>query len=327
MKAAVYREFGPPEDVLDIEEMPDPVPGAGEVLVRIRASGVNPSDVKSRQGLFRRSRTFDIVVPHSDGAGVVEALGPGATRWKPGDRVFVFNAQWQRAYGTAAELCALPEDLLAPLPDDLSFEAGATLGIPLMTACHALFADGSLRGKTVLISGGAGAVGCYCVQMANWDLARVFTTVSSGEKAAIAREAGAHEVINYRREDAAARALELTGDQGVDRVIEVNLSQNMTLCSKVVKPHGVILAYGSDGGEAPLPIHHLLMKAITLKFILVYILTSEERSSVLNKISRFLSDGAFRPHIAQVFPLDQIVQAHQLQQSHQATGNIVLTVG
>ncbi|MCC6485265.1 MAG: NADPH:quinone reductase [Armatimonadetes bacterium] len=334
MKAAVYRQFGAAEDVLTLESLPDPTPGEGEVLVRVRTSGVNPSDVKSRQGLFKRSKVFDLIVPQSDGSGVVEAIGSGVGRWQPGDRVFIFNAQWQRALGTAAELCVIPEDLLAPLPEDVSFEAGATLGIPLMTACEAVFAGNpdskivsdSLRGKTVLVSGGAGAVGCYAIQMAKWGGAQVLSTVSTDEKAAIARNAGADVTINYKQEDVAARVLELTSGEGVDRAIEVNLGQNLTICSRVVKPHGVILVYGSDDAQTLLPVHHLLMKAVLMQFILVYILTPDERMRVLNAIAAFLSDGAFRPHIARTFTLEEIVEAHKLQESGKAIGNIVLKV-
>ena len=232
MKAVWYEQTGPAVDVLTYGEIETPVASPGEVRIRLEASGVNPADVGRRGGSYR-TMEYPRVIPNSDGAGFVDQIGDGVTRFEIGDRVWLFNGQRNgRAFGTAAEYIALAEQLVTPLPDNLSFAEGATLGIPAMTAWCALFADGPIVGKTVLVTGGAGAVGHYAVQLAKWGGAQVIATVSSAMKGEQARRAGADLVVNYRDEDVVAKAMAFTGGRGVDRVVDVDFGGNIATTLK-----------------------------------------------------------------------------------------------
>ena len=204
MRAAFYHENGAARDVLQVGEVETPTPGAGEVLVRIKASGVNPSDVKSRQGGPGRALAFPQIVPHSDGAGIIEQVGKGVDKARAGERVWIWNGQWKRPFGTAAEYIAVPAAQAVPLPDGVDFEAGACFGIPALTAQHAVTIGGSVAGQRVLITGGAGAVGHYAIQFAKMKGAEVITTISTPQKAEHARAAGADHVINYKTQDVGA---------------------------------------------------------------------------------------------------------------------------
>jgi NADPH2:quinone reductase len=234
MKAVWYERSGAAPDVLSFGDMETPVAGPGEVRVRLQASGVNPADAGRRAGSYR-ALEFPRVVPNSDGAGFVDQLGDGVTRLSIGQRVWLYNGQRNgRAFGTAAEYIALAEHLVTPLRDEVSFAAGATLGIPGMTAWCGLFGDGPIAGQTVLVTGGAGAVGHYAVQLAKWGGARVIATVSSSLKAMEARIAGADLVIDYKTEDVIAKALAFTGGRGVDRVIDVDFGGNIATTLKLM---------------------------------------------------------------------------------------------
>src|SRR6266481_1145544 len=216
MKAVWYERTGAAPDVLTYADMPTPVAGPGEVRVRLEASGVNPADVGRRGGSYR-AMEYPRVIPNSDGAGIVDQAGHGVTRLRAGQRVWLFNGQRNgRAFGTAAEYISLAEHLVTPLPDGLTFAEGATLGIPGMTAWCCLYGDGPITGQTVLVTGGAGAVGHYAVQLAKWGGARVIATVSSALKAEQARLAGADFTINYKTEDVVAKAMAFTDQRGVD---------------------------------------------------------------------------------------------------------------
>src|SRR6478752_30346 len=229
MKAVWYERTGAAPDVLTFGDSPTPVAGPGEVRIKLEASGVNPADVGRRAGNYR-GLEFPLVIPNSDGAGVIDQVGSGVTRLKVGQRVWLFNGQRNgRALGTAAEYIALAEQLVTPLPDQLSFAEGATLGIPAMTAWCSIFADGPVTGKTVLVTGGAGAVGHYAVQFAKWGGAKVIATVSTEAKAEQARLAGADLVINYRNDDVIAKVLAFTGQRGVDRVVDVDFGGNIAV--------------------------------------------------------------------------------------------------
>src|SRR6201986_3759668 len=215
MQAVLYERCGAAPTVLSVGEQPTPSAGPGEVRVRLEASGVNPADVGRRAGNYR-GLEFPLVIPNSDGAGIIDQVGDGVTRLKAGQRVWLFNGQRNgRALGTAAEYIALAEQLVTPLPDQVSFAEGATLGIPAMTAWCSLFADGPIEDKTVLVTGGAGAVGHYAVQFAKWGGAKVIATVSSAAKAEQARLAGADHMINYKTEDVVAKVMDITGKRGV----------------------------------------------------------------------------------------------------------------
>lgn len=267
MRAAWYEKNGSAAEVLMVGDLSDPVPGPGEVRVRVHASAVNPSDVKARAG--SRKIVWDRIVPNSDGAGIIDCVGPGIEASRIGQRVWVYNGQWERPYGTSAQYIALPAVLAVPLADGLSFEQGACLGIPVMTAHRCLLADGPVAGRTVLVTGGAGVVGHYAIQLAKWKGAKVVTTVSSTAKAAHARAAGADIVINYRNENVVERIRAEVG--GVDRIVDVDFGKNLPVSAAVLKPHGAITCYASAGvREAVFPYNDLLRLNISIRPVFVY---------------------------------------------------------
>ena len=278
MLAAYYTRQGAAADVLQVGEIETPEPGAGEVRVRVAWSGVNPSDVKSRRGSTGAPLPFPRIVPHSDGAGVIDAVGAGVAAARVGERVWTWNAAWRRADGTAAEYVVLPAEQAVALPGGVPLEAGACLGIPALTAYHAVHADGGVAGKRVLVAGGAGAVGHYAVQLARLAGARqVIATASGPEKAALARAAGADAVVNYREPDA-ARQLRDASQGGVERIIEVDVAANLALDLDVVVPDGEVMVYGSGQREIAVPFGPLIMKNVALRFFIVYNLAPDVRA-------------------------------------------------
>lgn len=328
MKAAFYEAVGPAHEVLQLADIPEPQPAPGEVRVRVAWSGVNPSDVKSRAGLRSKALPFPRIVPHSDGSGVIDAVGEGVGRARIGERVWLWNAAWGRAHGTACEALCLPQRQAVRLPDAASGEAGACLGIPALTALHAVLMDGGVAGKTVLVAGGAGAVGHYAVQMASQlGAARVIATVSSDDKARIAREAGADDTVNYKTEPLAQRVAELTQGQGVDRIIETDMAANAAANLDMLKPHGECVAYGSGASPLAIPFYPLIVKNLQLKFFMVYHLSEADRARATGTLTRLLERGALQHRIAERLPLDRIADAHQLVESGRAVGNVVLRVG
>jgi NADPH2:quinone reductase len=297
------------------------------VRVRLAASGINPSDVKTRGGTRTKVLPFPRVVPHSDGAGTIDAVGEGVDRARIGERVWTWNAAWGRPFGTAAEYVVLPSAQAVRLPGDVDFAAGACLGIPALTAYHAVVMDGGVEGKSVLVAGGAGAVGHYAVQIARLrGAAKVIATVSGEEKARIAREAGAHETIDYRRENAAERVAALTGGAGVDRVIEVDFSANVQLDLAVTRANGDIVIYGSNVPDVPVNFVQGIMKNLQLRFFIVYNLTPADRTRELAGIGALLADGKLRHNVAERFAFDRIVEAHERVESGKALGNVVLEI-
>jgi NADPH:quinone reductase len=328
MRAACYDRVGPAREVLQLIELPDPLPAAGEVRVRVQWSGVNPSDVKSRAGLRNRSLAFDRIIPHSDGMGVIDRVGDGVAAERIGQRVWVWNAAWGRPFGTAAEYVCLPARMAVPLADGVTGEAGACLGIPAMTAAHAVLMDGGVAGKTVLIAGGAGAVGHYALQLASLcGAAHIITTVSGEAKAALAHAAGADTVLNYKTEPVAERIHALTGAAGVDRIIELDIASNGPLDTDVLRRGGELVAYGSSPAPLNLPFSTLLAKNIQLKFFMVYHLADADRLRAQSLLQRLLMRGLLSHNLAQRLPLAQIVEAHELVESGRAMGNVVLQIG
>src|SRR5690349_13638657 len=251
MRAAYYEANGAAAQVLRLGDLTTPEPGVGEVRVRLATSGVNPSDVKSRAGLTRKI-AFPRVIPHSDGAGVIDMVGDGVPPARVGERVWTWNAQWKRPFGTCAEYIVLPAALAVRLPDDIGFAEGACLGIPAMTAYHAVAVAEAWAGSTLLVSGGAGAVGNYAIQFAKARGAVVITTVSSEEKGKLALRAGADHVVDYKREDVGERVMELTDKAGVDAMIELDLTANAPLMPAVLRPRGTVVVYGTRA-EAKIP--------------------------------------------------------------------------
>jgi NADPH2:quinone reductase len=324
MRAAYYERNGTAREVLQIGEVDTPRVGPGEVRVKLASSGVNPSDVKSRQGLTRKI-AFPRVIPHSDGAGIIDAAGDGVPKSRIGERVWVWNGQWKRAFGTAAEFIVLPAAQAVALPENVSFEAGACLGIPAMTAAHAVTLGNVVKGTTLLVSGGAGAVSQYVTQFASAKGASVISTVSSPEKAKIAREAGADHTIDYKRENVGERVMEITGKRGVDAVIEVDLGANAKLIPGVLRPKGGVVVYGT-GPEALLPAAFCLVNSIRLQFFLVYELDANERERALAAINSALKQGSLLNRTAQqTYSLPDIVAAHEAVERG-SIGNIVVTI-
>jgi len=326
MKAVWYDRQGPAREVLQYGEAETPTPGRGEALIRIRASGVNPSDAGMRRGGPGSSMAYPRIIPNSDGAGVVEAVGPGAPAGLVGRRVWFYNGQRNgRAFGTAAEHIALDVDLLSPLPDSVSFAEGATLGIPAMTAHVSLFLAGPVQGRTVLVTGGAGAVGHYAVQLAKWAGATVIATVSSAAKGERARAGGADHVIDYRAEDVAARLAEITGGQGVDHVVDVDFGGNLAVTLPALKLNGSIAFYATRGEAAPkVPAGEMMRKNIRAQGVLLPVSPHEARRRAQADISRWIAAGPRILSVASRHPLADTAGAHEAVERGDKVGTVVV---
>jgi NADPH2:quinone reductase len=326
MLSAWYEKNGLAAEVMQFGELPDVEPAAGEVRVRLHASAVNPSDVKARGG--SRPIRWPKLIPNSDGAGVIDKVGAGVNR-RVGERVWVFNGQWDRAYGTSAQFIALPSALAVPLPDQVSFEQGACLGIPAMTAHRALFADGPISGKTVLVTGGAGVVGHYAIQLAKWAGARVLTTVSSNAKAEHARAAGADVVINYRDDDVVARVKAQCNDSGggVDRIVDVDFGKNLPISAQILNDNGVIAGYASSSVPRPqYPYPELLWRNPVVRQVFVYTMPDAAKVQAQADIARWLQSAKPIFAIAHRFALTQVVQAHQAVERGEKIGHVILAI-
>jgi NADPH2:quinone reductase len=325
MRAAWYSRFGAAAEVLEVGDLEPPVAGEGEVLVKVAASGVNPVDVKRRQG-GRGAMETGRVIPHFDGAGVIEAVGEGGDPERVGERVWIYEAQWETPLGCAAEYVTVPSERAVFLPDDVDFAAGASLGIPAITAHRSVFADGPVEGQTILVTGGAGAVGRYAVQFAHLGGARVLTTVSSEAKAELAASAGAEMVIDYKSEDVAARVMEATDGAGVDRVVEVELGGNLETSLAVLKVNGVIASYASEGAPEPtLPFYPFLYKSIVLRHVLVFQVPEDGKVDAVLDIGEWIAGGAISHQIGQRFGLDEIVAAHEAVEGG-AVGKVLVEI-
>jgi len=326
MRAATYTELGPAADVLHVGEVDTPEPGPGEIRVKLHTSGVNPSDWKARLRGRGGVIPFAKITPHSDGAGVVDAVGEGVDSGRVGQRVWVMNGQWKRPFGTAAEYVVLAEKYVIALPDSADFADAACFGIPFLTAQRAVTFDGDVSGQTLLIAGGAGAVGHHAIQIAKYKGARVLTTVSSPEKADYVRAAGADEAIDYRTEDVAARVEALTDGRGADRIIELNLSANAPLYDRILAPGGTAIVYGTDAPVAEVPAGAFIPRGAALKWFIVYELADHERAAGVADLNRMIADGALTTTIAARFPLDDIVAAHEMVEAAKHIGNVVLDI-
>jgi len=329
MRAIVYETFGPASQVLHLSDIGVPVPQSGEVLVRLKTSGVNPSDVKVRAG-GRPGVTkppFAQIIPHSDGAGVIEAVGAGVSQDRIGERVWIWNGQWQRAYGTAAAYIAVPESQAVPLPDDVSFAWGATLGIPGLTAVHAVLGGGSVTDQTLLVSGGAGVVGHLAIQVATASGARVLATAGdqAGINAAIA--AGADKVFDYKAPNLAADILAATGGELIDRIVEVEFGQNAETNAQIIAERGTIASYGSAKDMTPtMPFYPLMFKAVTLDLMLIYALSAKQRETAIRHLTALLDQNALNIRIAATFPLAGCAEAHDLVAAGKRAGSVILEI-
>jgi NADPH2:quinone reductase len=327
MLAAYYERVGAARDVLSVAEIDAPTAGSGEVRVKLVCSGVNPSDVKTRGGVRSRELPFLRIVPHSDGAGVIDQVGAGVFRHQMGQRVWVWNAAWGRAFGTAAQYVVLPEAQAVPLPDGIGFAEGACLGIPALTAHHAVHSNGGVEGKSVLVAGGAGAVGHYAVQFAKLAAARlIVATVSTAAKAALARAAGADVMLDYRSEDIGERCVQLTDGNGVDRIIELDLAANLKADLAAVRQDGEITVYGSGAPEISVPFITSALKNVRYQFFIVYKLSPADRATAVKDLSGLLDRNQLQHNIAARLPLSHIAEAHELVESGRAVGNVVVDI-
>jgi len=308
MKAAIYRSTGAARDVLRVEDVDRPEPGPGEVLVRVRASGVNPTDFKARSGAVPRP-VDGFQIPHHDGAGVIEAVGPGVDPARAGQRVWLWFAAHGSRWGTAAEWTVVPSRQAVLLPDGASFELGASLGVPAMTAHRCLSADGPVTGETVLVAGGAGAVGHFAIELAKYAEARVVATVSGPEKAALAAKAGADLVVNYRDPDVIDQIKAFT--PVVDRVAEVALGTNLRLDLALAGPSTVVVCYAADGPDPVIPVRACMTANVVLRFILLYGVPSTALDAAITDITAALTAGALTEPPVHRFPLSEITAAHE----------------
>lgn len=311
MLAAYYSQRGN-SDVLTVDEIATPGPGVGEVRVRLQVAAVNPTDWKSRA--HAAPMDFDVQVPGQDGAGVIEAVGPGVDIGRIGERVWVYHAAFQRQYGTAAQFTVVPARQAVPVPEGISFDQAAALGIPYLTAYGCLFADGPLDGQTVLVHGGAGAVGHAAIQLARRAGAHVIATVSSEAKGEIAAEAGAHVVVDYTAEGA-VEAIRSAARAGVDRIIEVDLTRNLDLDLAVIVPGGVIVTYAADAADPALPVRTLMTRNATLRFALVYGFPPALLAAGVAEVTAGLAAGDITPLPVVRFSLADIAAAHDAVQS------------
>lgn len=327
MQAAFYERTGQASEVLRVDELPTPVPGPGEVRVKVTWSGVNPSDVKSRAGSRIKTLPFPRIIPHSDGAGVIDQVGAEVDSTRVGERVWIWNAAWMRPFGTAAQYVVLPSNQAVLLPENVELAVGACLGIPALTAYHAVTAGEDVDGKIVLVAGGAGAVGYYAVQMAKIKGAkRVIATVSNEEKAALAREAGADIVLNYKTDDLQSAIQDATAGQGVDRIVEVDLAANINTDIAALRPNGEIVVYGSGAAEISVPFSTAIRKGLRIAFFIVYSLEPDVREHAIANLTKLLWEDRLLHNIAARLPLEKIADAHELVEGGRAIGNVVLQI-
>lgn len=326
MKAAYFDRPGAARDVLRIGTLPDPQPGPGDVRVRVAVSGLNPSDIKTRTGFSGGPLPFPRIVPHQDGAGTIDLVGPGVPAARIGERVWLFKAQWRRPFGSAAEYVVLPSAHAVTLADAVPFETGAALGVPALTAHRCLFADGGLHGKRVLVQGGAGAVGTAAILLAKWAGAWVATTIGRPEQAAVAAAAGADLVIDRHRDSVVAAVREATAGEGVARIVDVDLAANIDTAIGVLGRDGVVAAYSTGDVRTALSIPFMpaLLGGLAFRFVYVYTMPEDAQRQAIADITACLAAGAYRPKIALELPLARIADAHEAQESGKAVGKILV---
>ena len=322
MRAAVYERTGTARDVLRVSDVARPDPAPGEVRVRVAVSGVNPTDVKTRSGSTSRP-IAGFQIPHHDGVGEIDAAGPGVEAGRLGERVWVWFAAAGRRWGTAAEWTVVPEHQAVPLPTTVSAELGASLGIPAMTACHCLFTDGPLHARTVLVAGGAGAVGHFAIELARWAGARVVSTVGAPEHAVLATQAGAQHVVNYKDPQALEQIRSFA--TRVDRVVEVNLEANLPMDLALAGPGTTIVAYASSAQDPTVPVRACMAANLSVRFVLLYGVPVEALRSCAHTISAALDAGALSELPIHRFDLDGIAQAHEAVESG-VTGKVLVDI-
>ena len=323
MQAVWYERNGGAKEVLIYGDLPTPEPAKNEVRVKLFASGVNPSDVKSR---LARPLQDSFIVPHSDGAGIIDAIGQGVDAERLGERVWVWNAQWQRPMGTSAQFVCLPSQQAAHLPDGTSFQEGACMGIPGLTALQAVRIAGDVTKQTVLVTGASSAVGHYATQMLKRLGARVIGMVGSAAKAAHAMEAGADNCLFYKTDDVVAQVKDLTQGKGVDTIIDMDFSTTISWVTQgILRPHGHLVCYGSNPpAEVPVMFRPLLFNSISISFFLVYDLPVQQREPCVHILNRMLENKQLKHTIGATFSLQQTAEAHLTVEAGQTIGNVVI---
>lgn len=328
MKAAWFESFGPARQVIRFGEQPAPAPGPGEVLVRLRTSGVNPSDVKKRAGSSPTLLDQGLVIPNSDGAGVVESVGEGVPQSRVGERVWIYQAQHGRRFGTAAEHVAIDARRAAWLPDPAGFEVGACLGIPVMTAHRCVFADGPVNGQTLLVTGGAGRVGYYAIQWAKSAGARVIATASKAEDESTCWALGADAVVNHREPGWGERVKAANGGAPIDRVVEVEFGGNLPEVLQCIRVGGTIATYSSmQAPEPKLPFYRMMFIDLTVRMVLVYVMPEPAKQAAIADIGKYLAEGRLQHRIAHRLPLAELARANELVEQGELRGCVVVDIG
>jgi NADPH2:quinone reductase len=327
MKAISFAEFGPANQVLKVSEWPTPEPGPGEVLVKLHTTGVNPSDVKKRAGGFPNLLDDGPVIPHSDGAGVIEGVGSGVPTSRIGERVFVYQAQHARLHGTAADYVAI-DTLRAPgLPDNTAFDVGACVGIPILTAHRCVFADGDVADQWVLVTGGAGRVGHYAIQLAQRAGARVIATASNEADALACREAGAEYVVNHREPGWGRQVVEQLGGSQIDRAIDVEFGANLPELLDCLRTGATIATYSSTVVPEPsLPFRTMMFMDLTVRMVIVYAMPETAKAQAVADTQALLAKGGLRHRIAQTLPFSEMARAHEIIEEGSVRGCVVVTL-
>ena len=327
MKAISFAEFGSANQVLKVSERPTPEPGPGEVLVKLHTTGVNPSDVKKRAGGFPNLLDDGPVIPHSDGAGVIEGVGSGVPTSRIGERVFVYQAQHARLHGTAADYVAI-DTLRAPgLPDNTAFDVGACVGIPILTAHRCVFADGDVAEQWVLVTGGAGRVGHYAIQLAQRAGARVIATASNETDALACREAGAEHVVNHREPGWGRQVLVHSGGFQMDRAIDVEFGANLPELLDCLRTGATITTYSSTVVPEPsLPFRTMMFMDLTVRMVIVYAMPETAKALAVADTQALLAEGGLRHRIAQTLPFSEMARAHEIIEEGSVRGCVVVTL-
>jgi NADPH2:quinone reductase len=327
VKAAIFKSLGLAEDVLEISDVDTPSPGHGEVLVRIHCSAINPSDVKKRAGAFPDLINDGFIIPHSDGAGIIEAVGRGVPSSRVGERVWVYQAQYARRFGTAAEFVSLPSSRAVVLPDTVSFDVGACMGIPAMTAHRCVFSDGSVEGKTVLVTGGAGRGGYNATQLAKHAGALGIATASSPESQAHCYDAGADAVCSHSGSELKEVVAKMTAGRGVERVVDGEFGANLPALLDVMSTGGTIATYSSMIEPEPaLPFKRMLFMDLNLRLVLVYAMPEAAKQHAILDLSECLDKKKLKHRIAHRLPLDRVAEGHQLIEQGGFYGAVVLDI-
>lgn len=327
MQAAWFEKFGAAKDVLTIGEVDKPSAGPGEVLVRLHTSGVNPSDVKKRAGSFANLLDDGLVIPNSDGAGVIEAVGEGVSRARLGERVWIYQAQFARRFGTAAEYVAIDSSRAPRLSAQAEFDVGACLGIPVMTAHRCVFADGDVDGQTILVTGGAGRVGHYAIQWASQAGAKVIATASNDADAAACTSAGAEAVVNHRDDNFAAAVLDANDGQAIDRIVEIEFGANLATSVEIIRTGGTIATYSSTVDPEPkLPFFQMMYKDLTIRFVIVYAMPETAKQFAIADIERALDNDLLKHRVARKLPLAEIAASNEVVEQGNIRGCVILTI-